>query len=105
MIEYCPLGMRTDILTSHMSPINRRDEKGFFDEERRLDKSRGCFEIMKGKVESDEVTSAQSKGAESIIMVIRGSEIRTGNESVMDMVGNGGSVCVDIDAVDEGMIT
>ena len=55
-----------------------------------------------GIVGSENVSSAQSKGAEETVAGIRGSNMGTGDDSARFMVGNGDSVCVDMVA-EEGV--
>ena len=51
-----------------------------------------------GIVGSEIASSAQLKGAKEIVTGIWGSEIEMGDDSEKVTVGNGDSVCVDIDA-------
>jgi hypothetical protein len=76
----------------------RREEKGFFEEERRLDKSRGVFWGIMGMVESEAALSDQLKGVEEIVAGRRGSKggIEKGIDSETVQVGIVGSVCVDM---------
>jgi hypothetical protein len=80
-------------------------KKGFFDEERRLDKSQGIFRGIVGIVGSEIASSAQLKGEEELVAGIGGSKIGIGIGIGMgidsEIVGIGGSVCMDMDA-DEG---
>ena len=55
-----------------------------------------------GIVESEAASSAQIKGAGTVGAGIRVSEMMTEDESEGEMVGNGGSVCVDMVAVEGG---
>ena len=73
------------------------------DEERRLDKSRGSFGDIKGIIGSEIVSSAQLKGAETMVAGIRGSTIGIDDSSEGVLSGNGGSVCVDMVTEDGGM--
>jgi hypothetical protein len=84
-----------------------KGRKGFFEEERRLDKSRGDFGGIVNIVESEAALSAQLKGAEEIVAGSRGTEVKIGSgiDSNSEMVGVIGSVCVDIVAEEvEGII-
>lgn len=57
-----------------------------------------------GIVEIEMASSAQLKGVETIVAGVVDSEMEAGDSEDSEMVGNNGSVCVDIDAVEvEGM--
>ena len=56
-----------------------------------------------GIVESETASSAQLKGVETIVAGVVDSEMEAGDSEDLEdleMVGNNGSVCVDIDAVE-----
>jgi len=54
-----------------------------------------------GIVETETASSPQLKGAETIAVGIVDSKMETGGSGDLEMVGNDGSVCVDIDAKEE----
>ena len=84
----------------------RREEKGFFEEERRLDKSRGVFGGIMGIVESEAALSDQLKEVEELVADKRGSEGGEEKGRDSETVGIVGSVCVDMVAEEvEEMIT
>ena len=57
-----------------------------------------------GIVGSETASFAQLKGVGTIIAGVVDSEMEAGDSEDSEMVGNNGSVCVDIDAVEvEGM--
>ena len=74
------------------------------DEERRLDRSRGIFGGIVGIVGSEIASSAQLKDVEEMVEGISGSEMGMGDDSEKVTVGSRGSVCVDIDAEEDGRI-
>ena len=53
-----------------------------------------------GIVESETASSAQLKGVETIVAGVVDLEMEAGDSEDSEMVGNNGSVCVDIDAVE-----
>ena len=53
-----------------------------------------------GIVESETASSAQLKGVGTIVAGVVDSEMEAGYSEDLEMVGNNGSVCVDIDAVE-----
>ena len=57
---------------------------------------------MSGIVGGEYVSFAQSKGGGIVVAGIRGSKIGTVNESESGMAGEEVSVCVDIDAEEDG---
>ena len=57
-----------------------------------------------GIVASEMASSDQLKGVETIVAGVVDSEMEAGDSEDLEMVGNNGLVCVDIDAVEvEGM--
>ena len=84
----------------------RRKRIEFFDKERRLDKSWGVFGGIVGIFESKAASSAQLKGAEEIVLVagVGDSEMGIRGSSEKVTVGDRGSVCVDMDAEEDGGI-
>ena len=53
-----------------------------------------------GILESEMASSAQLKGVETIVAGVVDLEMEAGDSDDSEMVGNNGSVCVDIDAVE-----
>ena len=53
-----------------------------------------------GILESEMASSVQLKGVETIVAGVVDSEMEAGDSEDLEMVGNNGSVCVDIDAVE-----
>jgi hypothetical protein len=99
--------------------LSFRLHQGFFDEERRKDKSRGCFGVIMDIVASgsETVSSAQLKGAETTVIGIGDSERVTGDfedsEQVLNGIGDlvcevaskisgSNSVCMDMVAEEDG---
>jgi hypothetical protein len=57
---------------------------------------------MRGIVGGEKVLSAQLKGSETVVAGIEGSKRGTVNELERGMAGDEVSVCVDMDAVEDG---
>ena len=66
--------------------------KWIFDEERRPDRSRACFEGIVGIVGSETASFAQFKGVGTIVAGVVDSEMEAGDSEDSEMVGNNGSV-------------
>ena len=72
--------------------------------EHRPDKSQGVLRGIVGIVENEAASSAQFKGAEEIIPGFGGLKMGIGKGIVSETVSVGGSVCVDMVAVENGEI-